>query len=279
MVKDKLDIYTFGKQLIETMDLDPVYVILHSVQWNHKQLCDWLLAYWCFYHCGTASWIANASKLPDMYWERFRTAASSKDYPRASERRHFRGKAAIEAVEFLINTKMSPTQLIGLIAWGQTIHMIRNPQPTLSEVMDRVKELRNFGNWIAFKVADMLERLEISSIQFQPSDVFYMFEAPRKGAEAMAEWYKVTYTEPYVYEWAYNQLHKKLGKLLAPPRHERRINIQEIETILCKWKSHLNGHYTVGKDTKEVKHGLELFQSSSTLACELLSAGKAKGLW
>lgn len=43
----------------------------------------------------------------------------------------------------------------------------------------------------------------------------------------------------------------------APPRHERAIDLQEVETILCKWKSHMNGHYPVGKDIVEISQGLQ----------------------
>ena len=37
----------------------------------------------------------------------------------------------------------------------------------------------------------------------------------------------------------------------------RRVNVQEVETIFCKYKSHLKGHYPVGKDSEEIRHALE----------------------
>jgi hypothetical protein len=80
-----------------------------------------------------------------------------------------------------------------------------------------------------------------------------------------------------VYLWAYNQLRQHLGKYKAPPRFERAINIQEIETILCKWKSHMNGHYKVGKDTHEIHEALK--ETSGTTAQTLLKAGSKGGLW
>lgn len=271
---DKLDIYTFGRQLITTRDLDPVYVVLQETKLPINKLCDWLLAYWCFYHMGTACWIAEAKTVP-MYWRNMLTAAGSKEYPRGTERRHFRGEQAIKAVTEL--SGKVPRELVDYLAWGNNVRL---PYPTLSEVMGRVKELRGFGEWIAFKVADMLERLNFGPIIFKSDDVFSMFEAPREGAKMLAEAEgKQLPDEKATYTWAYNQIYRKLGILKAPPRNERRINIQEIETILCKWKSHMNGHYPVGKDVHEVQKALELFQTRSPLARQLLQAGSASKLW
>lgn len=35
------------------------------------------------------------------------------------------------------------------------------------------------------------------------------------------------------------------------------MNIQEVETVLCKWKSHMNGHYPLWNDIREINGGLE----------------------
>ena len=43
----------------------------------------------------------------------------------------------------------------------------------------------------------------------------------------------------------------------APPFHDRPVGVQEVETIFCKWKSHVKGHYPLGKDTRELHHGLQ----------------------
>jgi hypothetical protein len=52
-------------------------------------------------------------------------------------------------------------------------------------------------------------------------------------------------------------LPEHLGTLMAPPDFARPVNVQEIETCLCKYKSHINGHYPPGKDTLEVLNGLK----------------------
>ena len=47
-----------------------------------------------------------------------------------------------------------------------------------------------------------------------------------------------------------------LPRLLGPPLYDRPIGLQEVETVLCKWKSHLNGHYPLYNDTDEINHGM-----------------------
>ncbi len=259
-----LDPVEFGRQLIKSQDLDPTYVVLWSMEWSKEKQCKFLLSYWCFYHFGTAAWITSQPN----YWTAFTTAAGSKDYPRASERRHFRGKAATDAVLELLRRNLTPSELISGL----------NPNleaESLLNVMQRVQEWRGFGSWISFKVADMLERLNLAKISFQPDDVFRMYESPRLGAEYIAKqagWAG----DPYKY--AYNLLNKKLGHMLAPPRFERKINIQEIETVLCKYLSHVNGRYKIGKDIHEVRESIGKYPDLY-LSQELIAAGHRGGLW
>lgn len=269
-----LSVYDFGRQLVETLDLDPVYVMLYNSSLIHEpaKFDRWLLAYWCFYHVGTACWITSQ----DDYWKAMMTAAKSKEYPRASERRHFRGENAVKSVTFLRDNDTP-----------QAIQFFREDNGTnnwtLDDVMATVRKWQGFGEWIGFKVADMIERLGILSVQFKPSDVFSMFDSPRKGADEMANRYFKGHRNTLAFEscqWAYESLvtSRQLKDLLAPPRFERRLNIQEIETILCKWKSHLNGRYQVGHDIHEVKEGLKRF-GRCPLSQKMLVACKQGNLW
>src|SRR4051812_1446277 len=93
----ELTCYEFGRELLRLNDLDPVYVAVWEARPDWllgTKLSKWLLAYWCFYHAGTASWICDQ----DDFWLAMFVAADSKDYPRSTERRHFRGKAALDSV-------------------------------------------------------------------------------------------------------------------------------------------------------------------------------------
>lgn len=266
----KLDIYSFGRKLITTNDLDPVYVVLDDAGLEPEYLRRWLLAFWCFYHSGTASWITDG----DIgYWKRMEEAAGSKDYPRCHERRHFRGKNAANSVAYLKDRGLK--DLFAPLEGGPY---------QLNQVLESVKEWVGFGPWIAFKVADMLERLGICEIEFDAGAMF-LFDSPREGAEMLwnLEKRRPTYGEPPtptegIGKWAVNRILKELGDLDAPPRHDRPINSQEAETVLCKWKSYMGGHYEPGEDLLGLRAGLFKYPRCK-VAQKLIQAAKRNNLW
>jgi hypothetical protein len=68
---------------------------------------------------------------------------------------------------------------------------------------------------------------------------------------------------------AHLYLMEHLGHMKAPPRYERAINLQETETVFCKWKSHLVGRYDVGRDTERARKQFMKY-SSCNLSMHLL---------
>jgi hypothetical protein len=256
---ESLGVIPFGRALVESNDLDPVYCVLHGALLDPYPLKKWLLAYWCFYHAGTASWICTGN-----YWGRMGEAAGSKLWPRGSERRHFRGKNAAKSVSYL--ESVGVTDLFRPILTNHTV----------SSLTDYVRTWVGFGPWIAFKVGDMVERLGLAEVSFADGDVF-LFDSPREGAEMVCKRYS-TSPQKNPGAWAVKHVLEGLKDLKAPPRYERRLNCQEAETILCKWKSHLNGRYEVGHDTAELRRGLLRFAKCKT-SQRLYKAGRECGLW
>lgn len=74
MTYQKLEVEPFGRALIETGDLDPVYIALSKCEWPEEQRQRWLMAYWLFYHPGAASYMADAST-EELFWNRVSNAA------------------------------------------------------------------------------------------------------------------------------------------------------------------------------------------------------------
>lgn len=257
-----ISVYEFGKQLLQTNDLDPVYVLVYETRMEEAQLKHWLIAYWCFYHVGTACWIAQSRH---EYWERMETAAGSKEWPRSSERRHFRGENAAKSVRYLRERGVS--SLFGDIELSGD---------SSEELIETVQQWVGFGPWIAFKVADMIERIGMKSVQFSLDTVLY--DSPRKAAEILWERENGGKETHETGPWAIDRILKVLEGSKAPPRYERPINAQEAETVLCKWKSYLNGHYHIGEDISACRSGLMKF-SRVKLAQRLLKAGISGGLW
>lgn len=258
-----LSVHEFGRELIRQKDLDPVYVLLHEASLSRTDLQRWLVSYWCFYHVGTASAIAYSE---EEYWDRMDTAAGSKEWPRSSERRHFRGAAAKKSVDYL--QRRGVTNLFqDVLGDGKEINA--------RDLTQVVQQWVGFGPWIAFKVVDMLERLGIRSVRFDLSTA--MYSSPLAGADLF---HREAGSPPTsdVAKWAVDSILRELGKLKAPPRYERAINFQEVETILCKWHSYRKGHYHLGEDVTACRRGL-LRYARNPMAQRLIAAGGKGGLW
>lgn len=270
MSYEKLGVEAFGRQLIETGDLDPVYIALAGCEWEPERLQRWLMAYWMFYHPGAASYMADAST-EELFWNRAGNAARNETpspldgrWPRASERRHFRGQKAIDAV-----AELRRTPLADIFA------RLEAAAPDYKAVAKAVGELPQFGPWMAFKVADMLERVCGVHVDFDLNSVT-MFEDPKKAA--LMVWRKHaglpdsarSKVPDQTIKAVVHHLIVEYEGLSAPPHRDRPVDYQEVETVLCKWKSHMNGHYPVGKDTREIAEGLEAWAEVSESARELL---------
>lgn len=241
----------FGNHLLKTEDLDPVYTMLHSYDMDENTLKRWCLAYWCFYHTGVASRIAEAgsTKFHDMM-----RVAQNKKWPRGKERRHFRGEASNKAIKYLRKCG-APEHIVDTMVEGNSFQ----------EICNNVKKFPLFGSWIAFKIADMKE--QVLGIEVDYSDCHLdIYKDPRQGAALIehGDW-KIDIADEQLIKTV-NRLIKEFKRYTAPPYHGRKVGIMEVETILCKYKSHFKGHYPLFNDSKEV---FEMMEGWGTLAEEL----------
>jgi hypothetical protein len=261
-----LSLEEFGRELLSTGDLDPVYTCLNGVQLSAAQKKRLCLAYWCFYHLGVAAKLS--AETGPAFWEALAEAAANvgdpKPWPRGAERRHFRGQQAIAAVVELRHRYARPEHFCDYV-----FEPGDGARPTYGGVAERVKEHRGFGPWIAFKIADMGERVFGYPVDFSDCELG-IYKDPRQGAALVYVQRALGGTAGYAHDpWRYPITDQELRhvvaelirefrktKLRAPPTFDREVNVQEIETILCKYKSHVKGHYPSGKDTRELAHGL-----------------------
>lgn len=279
----------FGRALLETGDLDPVYTILDRAKLDSDHLRRWCFAYWCCYSVGAASFISDYRGLDYWIWlesmaKNDRPSPIGGRWPRGHERRHFRGDKAVEAVMFYENRWQRPEQVFDkdlLVAYNWD----DKPEVPFAHIREVVMSWPQFGPWIAFKVADMMDRVMRVPVDFSQADVF-VFDSPR---DAAVKWFQDTYgadlaavagmpsvraagpvpTETKI-RAATTFLSTELSQFKAPPFNDRRLNLQEFETILCKWKSSQSGHYPIGNDIREVRRSLTLWSAKSETATKLL---------
>lgn len=250
----KLSIEEFGKQLIETGDLDPVYIAIHGAKLPKPQLSKLLIAYFCFYHLGAAAWLSEQADYGNEdFWYWMKVAARNEQpppvlkrsgacaytafqrWPRGSERRHFRGPKCVDSVWTLSN-KTSEELIKGLIQAG-----------TVPSILEAMQPWPLFGPWIAYKAADLLERVWGAPIQIT-NDVCLLYNSPRDALLQRA---------PDNPKQELERLLEVFSAYRAPPTYNRQCGPSEVETVLCKHGAYLNGTYWVGKDVHEVRHGLE----------------------
>ena len=276
---EKLSIEEFGKHLLDSNDLDPVYVALHRLRndelWGDDQVKRWLVAYWCFYHCGVASWMSEHGG--DEFWQQMLIAAHNLEdapaptggrWPRGHERRHFRGQAGIKAVNSLQQQYSDCPSLM--------VDYILEAGHDFKDVSKRTCEHHLFGPWIGFKVGDMVERVLGHHVDFSEAAVF-MFKDPLKSAlmlwrrkSGLPESAKPKNQDAVIHEIVeYLTDHFKDYK--APPRYDRPVGLQEVETILCCWKSHVNGHYPKFNDIDDIVAGTAPWIDHSQAAVDFYS--------
>lgn len=225
----------FGRQLVITGDLDPVYIVLYRAGLPYEPLCEWLLAYWCFYESGLCCDVVESGH----FWDAMRQACSP-SAPRGRERRHFRGDRAVHAIQRLERRFGTASNVVEYLGEGGAL-----------AVIGRAKSLPMFGNWAGFKAADMLERVLGRRIDFSLCELA-IYREPREGAALV--WRGDPHAPVNVGEVvAATVAHLDLP---APPRYDRRVGLQEVETMLCKYKSMVGGHYYLGKDIDELRKSL-----------------------
>lgn len=255
-------VFAFGEQLLRTGDLDPMYVLLRSAELDKRTLRRWCVGYWLFYRADVATQLANH---PGNFWGRAQELASLSATPRGSERRHFRGKLARTIVERLGSRFFSPVEAVtSLHGGGRTAIPVELVRARIEA------DWYGFGNWISFKMADMLDAVLDCPVTFGPGTVLY--KSPVVAAQQLhCEWWPMEPMPPtqVLIDRVTKRLAEHLGHLPVPHAPGRKSRLQEWETVLCKWKSHQSGHYPPGKDTRELLHVLEKSQHQSDLHAHL----------
>lgn len=253
-----LSIEEFGAHLLTTGDLDPVYIALNRCAFSDEVRNRWLIAYCAFYHCGVASYISQFEG--KLFWDIMMSAAENKvpaptgsRWSRSSERRHFRGQQAIKGIEdWQSKFPYHPETMMDYIAQSA---------PSFTDVCERAKAFRSVGNWLSFKIADLIDAC--MDIEIDQSDVMlFMYETPRNSLLRL--WRERNQynenvkpkDEDKVIKGMVEYYTKGFKDFECPHKPGKPVDMFCQETIYCKYQSHLNGHYPLYNDIDEISHGL-----------------------
>lgn len=236
-----------GYDMIVTQDLDPIYTILAASDMPEDMLKRWLLAYWCYYHAGVASYVAEGGlhRFYDRMWEGSGIDDISKKWPRGMERRYFYGQQAANLLNGLEDYG-DPEKVVDVM----TCHT------DFMSVFTNVKSFTGFGPWMGWKIADMAERVLCYDVDFSNSEIG-IYKDPVMGAAFILTGDKNYDISADELASVVSDMDSQLSYLKAPPYYDRPVNIQEIETVLCKYKAHCYGFYPLGNDTHHIHKGFE----------------------
>lgn len=266
---ERLGLVEFGRLLLTSGDLDPVYVVLNSLGMSPAQRNRWLTAYCAFYHCGVACWMSKFTA--DSFWDIMAVAARNEQkcpvdgrWPRAKERRHFRGQQAVLAVAEWRSRWPYPEDMFSYLR-GE-IGADRMPQSaclveSFDAVRQRALEHRSIGSWLSFKVVDLVDAC--CGVEVDQSDITpFLYDTPKqvmlrywREAQGLPETARPR-DERAVLEGVNDFLRHKLEGCTLPHKPSKPVDNFALETIWCKYGSHLNGHYPPLNDIREIGEGL-----------------------
>lgn len=260
---DQLDDWrVFAKRIYKEWDADPGYYALRMTPGVHHDQRLRMAVAWCaYYNLGIA---ADAStRQGAAFWNYLEEI-----YPtakRATERRHFRGQAGLEALKQWRTSWPKPEALAEHMA-GQTYFEIRK----------KGQMVRQYGDYFFWKWCDLNEVLGMNSPDMTGSEK-YSPKLPQQGAKLiyemdqdnMVDWPKSAPFDPSenseLVAATYAEIVRFGQRNKIPPRttDSRRFDIQEAETVACVYKQMANGSYTYGTRTAKAVKRLEAANSNT----------------
>jgi len=271
-----MNLIPFARHTIRSKDLDPIYYIVNEVGWPMKQKLQFFASYLAYYHAGVAAYMSTMGV--DTWWTVMMLAAENRTpsplnerWPRAKERRHFRGQQAIKAVTSWHEEFKSPQELF--------LHFLL-PEATVADSMLNAQKIRSVGQWMSFKIADITDACFDMNLDQTGDLTPFFYDTPVKG---MLDYWRDRMGFPPHANPPGHKFHKVLQEIsdyvadqlsaeTNPHKSGEPLDPFCLETVFCKWKSHCNGHYPLYNDLMEVGEGLLPWAQINGSAAQLLEA-------
>lgn len=236
----KMSCEQFAKEIVTSQDLDPDYYFLSQV-FKKLNLSDEERARWIV----LKTVVYNSCSEAEIFF----SLRSFEDVEYGAERR----KHKRYAQRFYDSFK---NHAIGRSASVARFFKHLNTDATYS--LQALQKIDGVGPWASWKCLDLCERVLDIPINFTTVDFRVAYEYPLKGILMLSditEDVKLLQSD-LIYQKCLNSAVIQIGKareLMAPPSRNRRLNLQEYETIFCKYHSYLHGHYEPGEDLARLR--------------------------
>jgi hypothetical protein len=254
---DTHDWRAFADKMFMLEDSDPVYLALARSKLAYSHKLRFVLAWCAFYDAGIA---ASASEYTGKAFYNYLREV----YPtarRASERRHFRGKAGLNALASWEKRYPNPADMIEACF-----------APTYMGVRKNMQNMTLMGDYFYWKLADVQDTVFGEPVDFTGCER-YMPKVPKQGAEIIGGLLRKGQALDEVMAEIVAHI-SKMRSALAP---HRPLLLQEAETVCCVFKQHVHGKYKYGFRTAKAVARISL--SKTVTAKALLEGVLEGGIW
>lgn len=264
----RLDDTTNWRKFADTMfrleDADPGYMLLARADLPYVTKLRYVLAWCTFYNPGLAA-VACQYQGAKFYEYLLSVYPTAK---RASERRHFRGKAGLKALADWQKWYPKPEAMIEA-CYGDHYLKVRN----------QMKGMTQMGDYFYWKLADIWDTVFGKPVDFTGCEK-YMPKVPKQGAEliykleapiggCLAQLSDVT-----------DEITAYIQRIPYPIKAGRKLALQEAETVCCVFKQHVVGDYRYGfRSAKAFKRLMSVRGDATKTADKLLDGLYAGGIW
>jgi Alpha-glutamyl/putrescinyl thymine pyrophosphorylase clade 2 len=247
----------FATAMFKLEDADPGYMLLARAEMDHAKKLRYIMAWCTFYNPGLA---AHASDFQGgKFYEFLRYV-----YPhakRASERRHFRGQAGLKALAQWQSLYPKPEAMVEACFASSYLGVRKNMQ-----------HMAQMGDYFYWKLADIQDTVFHKPVDFTGCEK-YMPKVPKQGADMIGDMENVFDLEAIM-----GIVTKHIGKL-DHPFTERKLKLQEAETVCCVFKQHVVGDYKFGFRSAKAYKRLKGMVNETKTAQVLLDGLYAGGIW
>lgn len=257
---------TFATTLFKIEDADPGYMMLARAKLSEAQKKRYVVAWCTYYNPGIAA--VASEKMGGYFWRYLVNA-----YPtakRASERRHFRGQAGLKALADWSDSFRHPEEMVEACFGESYLDVRRNMQG-----------MTQMGDYFYWKLADIQDTVFGEPCDFRGCEK-YMPKVPKQGAQLIRN---IDGGLAHGLPLGFGDLESTMDVItyhirkLKHPLHDRKLALQEAETVCCVFKQH-HGDYKLGYRTaKAVARVRSALTEAPKTAKALLEGMWAGGIW
>jgi hypothetical protein len=256
----------FATDLFKYEDADPGYLLLKRSGLDRNTMLRYVMAWCTYYNPGIAAVACQyqGQKFWDYLFAVYATAQ------RASERRHFRGTAGMQALHQWSCSK--PEALIEG-TYGRTYLDVRKNMQGIAQM----------GDYFYWKLADVWDTVFDMPVDFTECEK-YMPKVPKQGAELINASLDRRYYPKYGADgWLVDTMRPITQHIQGVPYKGKKpgvkLALQEAETVCCVFKQHVKGKHRMGTRTLKAYRRLLSVQHESKNARKLLDGLHAGGIW